>query len=157
MIIVSDSGPLAYLVQIGVADHLPTLYGEVYVPPAVVGELRHDRSPVADWAKELPPWLTMAAPQASPLDLPLDFAEREAITLALELNADFLLIDERKGRLAAKSTGLKVAGTLAVLIDGASRGLFDGLEALERLRQTNFYASAELMEAVRIKLANARS
>jgi len=153
MIVVSDSGPLAYLVEIGVADSLPALYGQVYVPPTVMSELRHARSPVADWARRPPDWLTTAQPLAIPEDLQLDEGEREAIALALELGADYLLMDEKKGRAAAKSRGLKVAGTLAVILDGDSQGEFDGLDSLEKLELTNFYASAELFQAVRERLA----
>lgn len=47
MIIVSDTGPLAYLVEIGVADFLPKLYGQVYIPPVVFAELTHAKSPAA--------------------------------------------------------------------------------------------------------------
>lgn len=152
MIIVSDSGPLAYLVQIGIADSLPALYDQVYIPPIVLSELQHELSPVATWAKSLPDWLITAKPTSIPSDLALDEGEREAIALALELGADFLLIDERKGRSAAKAHGIKVAGTLAVILDGALRQLFDGVQALDRLEATNFYASAELLQAIRNKL-----
>jgi predicted nucleic acid-binding protein len=152
LIIVSDSGPLAYLVQIDLADNLPTLYGQVYVPPIVMNESRHERSPVANWAGKVPKWLTIAAPQSITTNLTLDEGEREAIALALELHADYLLMDERKGRTAAKALGLKVAGTLAVILDGASRGLFDGLQALDRLQQTNFYVSPQLLQAIRDQL-----
>ena len=156
MIVVSDSGPLAYLVQIDVADHLPTLYGQVYIPPTVMSELRHERSPVATWASMPPNWLTIAEPHDIPKDLVLDEGERESIALAMELSAEFLLMDERKGRAAANSRGIKVAGTLAVILDGATQGVFNGLEALAKLESTNFYASAELFQAVREKLRSYR-
>jgi uncharacterized protein len=94
----------------------------------------------------------IAKPRSVLIDLALDDGEREAIALALELGADFLLMDERKGRSAAKMHGLKVAGTLAVILDGASRQMFDGMKALEDLESTNFYASAELLQLIRKKL-----
>jgi uncharacterized protein len=96
VIIVSDSGPLAYLVEFDVADSLPKLYGQVYVPPTVIDELRHEKSPVAAWASRSPEWLTIAAPHSILTDLNLDQGEREAIALAMELKADFLLIDEKR-------------------------------------------------------------
>lgn len=149
MIIVSGSGPLAYLVEIGVADTLPKLYGQVYIPPTVLSELRHERSPVSKWAAQPPDWLITAEPKSIPSDLVLDDGERQAIALALELSADFLLMDEKKGRAAAIAHGLKVA----VILDGDSRGMFDGLRALERLQETTFYASSDLIDALRAKLA----
>jgi predicted nucleic acid-binding protein len=157
MIVVSDSGPLAYLVQIGVADGLPTLYQQVYVPPTVMSELCHARSPVAAWANQPPLWLITAKPQAVPEDFSLDDGEREAIALALEIGAKILLMDEKKGRAAAQSRGIAVAGTLAVILDGDSRDVFDGLAALDRLAATNFYASAELLQSVRQLVIAARN
>ncbi|MGD9634154.1 MAG: hypothetical protein AB7G28_06070 [Pirellulales bacterium] len=152
MIIVSDSGPLAYLILIGFADYLPQLYGEVYLPPSVLDELKHPRSPVIAWTHSLPGWLKVATPKLIQGFPTLDVGEREAIALALELDADRLLMDEKQGRSAATAAGLQVAGTLAVIVDGARKGLFDGFAALERLAATNFYASRELIEHVRALL-----
>jgi predicted nucleic acid-binding protein len=154
VIIVSDSGPLAYLVAIGIADHLPSLYGEVHIPPPVMAELLHPLSPAADWASNPPNWLHVTAPTSIPARLSLDLGESEAIALALELAADRILIDEKKGRRVAQDFGLKVAGTLAVIVDGAMKGYFDGNLALDRLANTNFYASPELLQAVRGLLRN---
>jgi predicted nucleic acid-binding protein len=157
MIVVSDSGPLAYLVEIGIADSLPRLYGQVYVPPLVMQELRHTRSPVASWASQPPPWLIAAKPREMSGELLLDDGEREAIALALEIGADTLLMDEKKGRAAAQALGISVAGTLAVILDGDSRGVFDGLAALDRLVLTNFYASSDLVQSVRETLLRKRN
>jgi uncharacterized protein len=43
--------------------------------------------------------------------------------LALELNADLLLIDERKGRAVGNSLGISMTGVLGVLIEAKSKGL----------------------------------
>ncbi len=115
-------------------------------------ELLHEHCPAAAWASQPPGWLNVAQPQTIPADLLLDEAERMAIALALELDAELVLMDERKGRAEARSHGLRVAGTLAVILDGADRGLFDGLDALDKLESTNFYASRELLDAVRDRL-----
>ena len=138
MIIVSDTGPLAYLVEIGVADSLPILYGQVLIPPTVFSELSHEQSPATAWITHPPSWLKVATPQSIPADLALDAGEREAIALALELGAERVLMDEKQGREAAQSQGLKVAGTLAVILDGATRYLFDGGTALDKLADTSF-------------------
>jgi predicted nucleic acid-binding protein len=156
VIIVSDSGPLAYLVLIGVADSLPSLYGDVYIPPAVLTELRHPNCPVVLWAKQLPAWLHVAEPISTTNETSLDVGEREAIALAIELGAERVLMDEKQGRRAAQAAGLQVAGTLAVIVDGALSGLFDGVVAIDRLAGTNFYASSELIENVRELLRTPR-
>ena len=46
----------------------------------------------------------------------LDNGEAEAIAFAVELKADWTLLDEREGRKMAKSLGLKVTGILGVLL-----------------------------------------
>lgn len=152
MIVVSDTSPLAYLVEIGVADALAELYGGVMIPTAVADELRHPSSPARQWFASPPQWLTITAPNSSLPHLPLDDGELQAIALAIELKAELILIDERPGREAAKGLGLRVIGSLAVLVDGAARGCFDGIAALDRLAQTNFYVSPELMKVVRQRI-----
>ncbi len=149
MIVVSDTGPLVYLVSIGIGQFLPKMYGSVYVPPAVLAELQHQHSPLKDWIAAAPEWLKIETPFPLIPDTSLDPGEREAISLALNLEADVVLIDEKAGRHAAQALGLAVTGTLGVILDGHLEKLFNGLDALDRLAQTNFYASAELLQAVR--------
>jgi len=77
----------------------------------------------------------------------LDVGEREAISLAKELQADALIIDEPDGREAAKRQGLRVIGTLRVLYDAAEAGLCQLEEAYDRLQQTTFRAHPNLFRA----------
>ncbi|HEX6962040.1 MAG TPA: hypothetical protein VF175_09250 [Lacipirellula sp.] len=114
--------------------------------------MRHVRSPVAAWIESAPSWLRVEVPTQTIDDFELDEGERAAIALAVEVNADFLRIDERRGREAATRRGLKVAVTLAVVVDAANRGLCDGLAAIDRLERSNFYASSELLAQVRAML-----
>ena len=67
--------------------------------------------------------------------------EREAISLALEIQADVLLIDERAGRQEAEARHIAVAGTLAVLLQASLRGYVDFPEAMKQLRQYGFRSS----------------
>jgi predicted nucleic acid-binding protein len=79
----------------------------------------------------------------------LDAGEAEAIAIALEHSANLVLLDERKGRHAARQRGLAVSGTLGVIALGALRGLVNMPDALARLRRTNFRASPKLIRHVR--------
>ena len=96
--IVADTTPLNYLVLIQAADILPELYRAVLIPPAVKAELTHANTPavVREWISQPPAWLEVVSlkqPVDSSLEH-LDAGEREAISLASELQAILLLMDE---------------------------------------------------------------
>ena len=80
----------------------------------------------------------------------LGAGEAEAIALARECNADFLLIDERLGRSAAKSLGLKVVGLVGILIEARDRCLIPDAESLmNRLHEeAGFWISEDLRKLV---------
>lgn len=156
MIVVSDTSPIFYLLEIGVVEILHTLYGEVLVPPAVHEELCHPSSPSCQWASRPPDWFRVVAPRHIDESIKLDRGEREAIALAIESQADRLLIDEKLGRQAAKQRGLQVAGTLGVLLDAGSVNLIDFEQAIHRLRQTTFYLTDALVEELRRELIRRR-
>jgi len=85
----------------------------------------------------------------------LDAGECAAITLALFVDADRLLIDEWDGRAEARRRHLHVTGTLGVLADAHFAGLLDFETALAQLRRTNFYISTAVVDGIRLRLARA--
>lgn len=151
MIVVSDTSPLNYLVLLGHQDILPRLFGEVFVPPAVVNELRHARTPepVKAWVSAPPAWLRVRAPVNPLHSMAVDRGEADAIALAEELRADAILIDDNVARLFAEGRGLKVRGTLGVLLLAGEMGFLDATAALDRLQRTNFRASPERFAEIR--------
>ena len=109
--IVVDTTPLNYLVLIQAADILPNLYRTVLIPPAVKAELAHANTPaiVRAWISQPPQWLEVVSLK-QPVDSALahlDAGEREAISLASELQAILLLMVERDGVAIARHRGLK--------------------------------------------------
>jgi predicted nucleic acid-binding protein len=151
-LVVADTSPVRYLIRIGEIGLLPGLFEKIMVPSVVVEELRHPSAPtvVRDWMREPPVWLEVlpVVTPDDPLFRALDDGERAAIALALTLQADLILIDERAGAAAAAQKGFAVTGTLGVLDLAAERGLVDLPSALARLANTNFRYRQELFDAL---------
>lgn len=153
-LVIADTGPLNYLILIGYIDLLPALFEKVALPTTVQSELASSKAPplVRHWISNLPAWLDVRdAPLGQAEDASLkgiDAGERAAIQLAVSLNADLLLMDDRKGVNAAQSKGLRVTGTLGILDLAAQRGLADFAQAVERLRRTNFRIPQAILDAV---------
>jgi predicted nucleic acid-binding protein len=155
MIVVADTSPIHYLVQLGGADLLPALYGRVLLPSAVAEELRHPKAAaeIAPWLASLPVWISVEPPIPNP-DPELAFldpGEREAIQIAEEHRPSLLLIDEKRGRREAVRRGLPFTGTLGVLAAADKIGKVDGVKMYSRLiSETPFRTSASLeMEELR--------
>ncbi len=149
MIVVADTSPLNYLIQIECEHVLPRLYQRVVVPLGVVEELRSPKAPLAvkAWVERLPDWIDIPSLASAP-NPELDYlgrGEREAIQLAEERRASLLLIDERKGQSEAARRGLSTTGTLGVLLDAGEAGLIDPPQAYRRLiEETTFRTSPAL-------------
>jgi len=150
MIVVSDTSPLNYLVLVNAVHVLPALFEQVYVPDCVVTELNHAAAPeaVRAWIASPPEWLHIRAPAHVQPDPKLQPGELHAISLAEELRADHILVDEWEARQAATSRGLHVVGTLGVIRQAAHRGLIDLKEALARLLETTFRVDRNLIDQV---------
>ena len=114
----------------GLLDHLPAIYREVWIPESVyaeyqVGRARHPGSPDLDAL----PWFRVHA-VAVHLDVPagLDAGEVAALSLALRSSAELILLDEQRARRAAVRLGLPIAGSLTVLIEAKQQGLIPLVE-----------------------------
>ena len=152
-VVVADTGPLNYLVQIEAVDLLPMLFGRILAPAAVRDELIHPRAPavVRAWITQVPPWLEIR-PNPDPNDITvppsLDEGERAAIALAGVIDADLILMDDRDGVAFARAQGFAVTGTLGVLDLAARRGLIDLVQAFTRLKATTFHYRQGLLDAL---------
>ena len=149
MIVVADTTPINYLVLIGYPSVLRDLFQQVIVPRAVFLELQSPQAPdeIRVWCASMPDWCRVESVKAVPAELMhLGAGEREAIALSEQLGADLLLIDEARGRRAARQRGLPITGTIGILDQGAAMGLIDIDTALDRLQRTTFRASVELFK-----------
>ncbi len=148
MIVVSDASPLHNLILIQQEWLLPKLYDRVVAPTAVIDELSHPQTPelVLGWIEALPAWLETQTPsRLSPETVGLGPGEAAAISLAQQIGAKVVLIDERRGAQLAHASGLLVTGTLGVLETGASLGLVSLADSLSALERTNLPPFADVV------------
>jgi predicted nucleic acid-binding protein len=126
------------------------LFGTVLIPQAVERELLDLRVPlpVRQWMAQRPAWLKVQSIEGPPdeeLGRWLDPGEAEAIQLALQLEAEVIILDERSGREVAAAKGLTVIGLLGILREAYRQGWINNpLELLQRLRSQRFRISRPL-------------
>ena len=147
-LVIADTGPINYLLLIGSIDILPALFQTVILPPAVRNELGHPDSPdmVRNWIAAPPPWLEVHHTRGPNAVAGLGAGETEAITLAVELDADLVLMDDRRGVRAARDKGIEVTGTLGILVLAGKHGILNLAEAFDRLKRTSFRYPPNVMD-----------
>ena len=121
-IVVSDTSIITGLLTVDRAWLLRVLFDFVLIPAAVEHELKkaHDELPdyihVADVVNREDVAVRLQT---------IDLGEAEAITLAEEVSADLVLIDEKLGRAVAQRAGLKVMGLMGMLVEAKRRGMIE--------------------------------
>jgi predicted nucleic acid-binding protein len=125
VIVVSDSSPLIALASAGKLHLLHDLFGEVFVPGAVWAEVLHGQRPGAEEIRAAA-WIRMLAVASDSFLLALgqdvDPGEAEALLLASDLGADLVVVDERRARALAAFMGLRLTGTVGILLDAKQKG-----------------------------------
>lgn len=150
--IVSNTTPIISLLKLGRLDILKELYAEINIPFAVYEEIEAGRN--KEYYKDLAQidWINIIKiqdKQALKYFLDLDSGEAEAIILATEINANLTLIDEKLGRFHAKHAGLKVTGTIGILIKAKNKGLIKELKPLLfDLTKKNVWISEKLIKEI---------
>lgn len=150
---ISNTSPLLYLYRIGGIDWLPKLFAEVWIPTAVVEELKEGQRkgydvPNPDYYR----WLRVENPRAMPsewLSLDLGLGELAAMALALENQNLIVLLDDRLARNTAQAAGLTVWGTLKVLLEAKAQELIDRIEpSVDRLSNSGMWLSNEVRQRI---------
>lgn len=155
MTVVSNTSPLINLAHLGLLDILHEIYGTVIIPEAVWDEIVV-KGAGQPGSTKLPglPWISTASVVnrnlIQALRQELDAGEAEAIALALETEADLLLMDERMGRETAQHLGLTYIGVIGILVEAKRMGLIMTIQPhLDTLRnQIGFWISDRLYQRV---------
>jgi uncharacterized protein len=157
MPVVSNTSPI---LNLAIVDRLELLYrqfGEILIPNAVLEELKVDEErPGSQVIREaISSGLIQIQevnnkPLAQLLKQTLDRGEAEAIALAIEIKADWTLLDEREGRKVAKSLGLKVTGILGILLRAKQVGEIGSLQTIidDLINKAGFRIAPELLTQI---------
>ena len=142
-LVVADASPLIAFQQIGRLQLLRAVFGELIVPPSVIREILASVPPE--------PWIVERAltQPVVPLVLRanLGAGQSEALSLAMEIGAERLLVDERAARRVAGTLGLRVVGTLGVLLAAKRKGLIVELRPLlDQLLHQGFWIAPRLVK-----------
>jgi len=158
MIVVADTSLFVVLDSIEHVDVLATVFPEVIIPPQVQAELTSPKrsEAVRAFMAATPAWLRVVSPTSIEAIEGLHAVESAAISLAQELRADRVVIDDGFGRRAAAERGLQVIGTIGVLEAAAERALVDLSDAFERMKKTDFWVTPTFLDE-RLALFLARS
>ncbi|MFZ3131894.1 MAG: DUF3368 domain-containing protein [Desulfosporosinus sp.] len=158
MKIVSNSTPLIALSRINEFDLLRILFSSIIVPRAVYNEVVLEgtgRPGVNEVANAS--WIITKDVQnllaVSMLQPDLDNGEAEAIVLAKELGANYLLLDEKKARRIARNSELKIMGTVGILGLAAKKGLIYNIDnTFTKLEQNGFRFTEEVRKKVKVEI-----
>lgn len=137
--VVSDSTCLIGLERIGKLDILPSLFEPIMIPP----EVEHEFGSKFSW---LQTENIINASLVAALQLAVDAGEAEAIALASEKGC-LLISDDKQARAAAKKLGVKVIGTIGVLVRAKQNGVISAIKPiLDELDLNSFFINRALRE-----------
>ncbi len=137
MIIFSNTTPFVALSSIGRLDLMQGLFTTVHVVDDVAGECACGGKISVPDLRRLD-WVTVVPSHPAALTsilLELDRGEKHTISTALAMHADRVIIDEKIGRNVAEYLGLKITGTLGLLLKAKTLGLIPSFAEAVRMMQ----------------------
>lgn len=150
MTIVSNTSPITNLAAVGQLGLLQQLYSNILIPQAVYDEMVGIGKTVPgavevqtlSWIQTQPVTDTK---RVAELQQDIHLGEAEAIVL-VELGAELLIIDDRRGRVMASQCGLRVTGVMGVLLEAKIRGLIPAVKPVmeQLIKQVCFRVSSQL-------------
>jgi len=154
MEVVSNSSPIIHLSKIGRLDLLKFLFDTIKIPEAVYkecvieGGCRPEVKIIRD-AKWIKVVNIKDTNLTKLLKAEVDEGEAEAIALALEIGADLVLLDDYEAREKARLLGLKVTGTIGILLKAKKKGLIKSLkDEIENLQLGGFWLRKDFVKKI---------
>jgi predicted nucleic acid-binding protein len=151
MILIADASALVALSACDSLALLDGLFGQVWVPEVVFNEVAiADKPQAARLRSYLQDKVRAVDMQHFVfLDAFADAGETAAMLLFKEMAADYLLIDDKRGRKVAKINQIRIIGSLGVLLQAKRSGLIPEVAPLLReISASPVFISAELLQTV---------
>lgn len=149
-LVIADSGPIFSLALIDKLDLLDKIFDDVKIAQAVWIEISTDES--KPFHERICSYFQDKVEQIkgfNELTFVMDYGESESVILYKELQADFLLIDDKKARSIAENFGINCVGTIGLLSIARDKGFVDNLKPLfDLFLQNHRYYSIELLNAI---------
>ena len=148
--VVSNTTPLIALADIGHLDLLKKLYGEIYIPEAVIDEIKTEPARTVVKNSE---WIKVKSirnmEDKNLFRAKLHAGEVEVMILAEEIDADLLIMDDNAAKKTAKFLGMTVTGTLGLLIKAKRAGYIETVKpAMNALISNGFFISEQVQNFV---------
>lgn len=142
-LVVSDSGPIFSLALIDKLALLDELFDEIYIPQAVWDEITRDKTTA--YYQKIAAYFKHKVRSISgfnELTFVMDYGESESVMLYKELDANYLLIDDKKARNISENLGLQCIGIVGILAIAKEKGLISELRPLFKkfLENKRFYS-----------------
>ncbi len=150
--VVTNSTPLIAFWSIQRLDILQSLFGEVWIAPAVRDEFLALQTELREQSLEQNPWIRvvkLSRPARAKIFSGLDMGEAETLALAEEQDARLVLVDEKKGRQYAKRLGLRLSGSMGILLMAKENGLIEKVAPLlNAVEEAGLFIGLELKQKV---------
>lgn len=151
MILVADASALIALSACDSLGLLEAIFGNVIVPEAVYFEVAGTSKPQSDRLRNYLQGKVRAVNMEHfvYLDAFADAGETQAMLLYKEVAADYLLIDDKRGRKVAHINQIKTIGSLGVLLQAKHLGLISHVEPLiTKIAASPVFIGAALIQTV---------
>lgn len=152
-LVIADAGPIFSLALIDKLELLELLFDDIKIPKAVWEEISHDDS--KPFHNKICNFFAARVEQIqgfNELSFVMDYGESESVILYKELQANFLLIDDKKARSIAENFGINCIGTIGMLVAAKDKDLIKSLKPFFEIFLNNkrFY-SIEMLNAILIE------
>ncbi len=149
-LVIVDSSVIFSLAIVNKLNILELLFDEIRIPLAVWEEITKVKS--NEIFKSINLFFSDKVVEISSfneLTFVMDYGESESVILYKELDANFLLIDDKKARIIAENFGLKCIGTLGILLLAKKEGIITQLKPIfEKLLKNKRYYSIILLNQI---------